>query len=222
MNKGVFVTATGTDIGKTFVSALLVKALREKKINAGYFKPALSGAVRRDGKLIPGDAEYVCKRAGLPGEPGDYVAYVFEQAVSPHLAARLEQRVITAGGILERFQQVARRFDYVVAEGCGGLFCPLRLDEETLFIGEAAALLDYPLLIVSPAGLGGIHSAVTTFLYAKSLHLKVLGIVLNQYEPDSLIHQDNRIQIRRLTCVPVICVEKDQDTFPETDLLTGL
>ncbi|MFR9189095.1 MAG: ATP-dependent dethiobiotin synthetase BioD [Anaerotruncus massiliensis (ex Togo et al. 2019)] len=59
MKEGVFVTGTGTDVGKTYVSALLVKTLRERAA-AGYFKPALSGARRRDGALIPGDA------GGLP------------------------------------------------------------------------------------------------------------------------------------------------------------
>lgn len=221
MDKGIFVTATDTDVGKTFISALLVKALRAKNVNAGYFKPALSGAVQRDGKLIPGDAEYVCKAAGLEGNPADYVAYIFERAVSPHLAARLERRSITPAGILERFRQVAPRFEYMVAEGCGGLCCPLRLDGESFLLEEVAALLGYPLLIVSHAGLGGIHGAVTTFRYAQSLSLPVCGIVLNRYEPGNLIHEDNRVQIGRFTGVPVVCVEKNQEVFPEIGLLTN-
>ena len=51
MKQGIFVTATGTDVGKTYVSGLLVKALRARGINAGYFKPALSGA-EREGCLL--------------------------------------------------------------------------------------------------------------------------------------------------------------------------
>ena len=81
MNQGIFVTATGTDVGKTYVSGLLVKALRARGINAGYFKPALSGAEREGGRLVPGDARWVCRTAGLPGDPADYVAYLYEQAV---------------------------------------------------------------------------------------------------------------------------------------------
>lgn len=107
MKEGVFVTGTGTDVGKTYVSALLVKTLREQGRSAGYFKPALSGARRRDGALIPGDAEEVCRMSGLPGPPEQYVAYLYEQAVSPHLAARLEGPPITRERIMERFSQVA-------------------------------------------------------------------------------------------------------------------
>ena len=145
MREGVFVTGTGTDVGKTYVSALLVKTLREQGRSAGYFKPALSGARRRDGALIPGDAEEVCRMSGLPGPPEQYVAYLYEQAVSPHLAARLEGPPITQERIMERFSQVAARFDYLVAEGCGGLFCPLCTEGEQLLLGDVAAMLGLPL-----------------------------------------------------------------------------
>ena len=50
MTKGIFITATGTDVGKTYVSALIVKKLRELGINCGYYKPALSGAEFINGK----------------------------------------------------------------------------------------------------------------------------------------------------------------------------
>lgn len=55
MAKGLFVTGTGTDVGKTYVTALIVKKLREAGLNAGYYKAALSGAERVDGHLVPGD-----------------------------------------------------------------------------------------------------------------------------------------------------------------------
>lgn len=62
MTKGIFVTATGTDVGKTFISALLVKKVRESGINCGYYKPALSGAEVINGELIPGDCAYVVQK----------------------------------------------------------------------------------------------------------------------------------------------------------------
>ena len=60
--KSIFVTATGTDIGKTYISALLVKKLRDSGFNCGYYKPALSGAIKQpDGSLLPGDCDFVVK-----------------------------------------------------------------------------------------------------------------------------------------------------------------
>lgn len=61
MSKGIFVTATGTDIGKTYVTALIIKKLREYGINAGYYKAALSGAET----IKESDAGYVNQTAKI-------------------------------------------------------------------------------------------------------------------------------------------------------------
>ena len=61
MSKGIFVTATGTDVGKTYVCGLLVKKVRDFGIDCGYYKPVLSGLERIGDKLIPGDAQHVLK-----------------------------------------------------------------------------------------------------------------------------------------------------------------
>ena len=65
MSKGLFVSATGTDVGKTYVTALLVKKLVQSGLAAGYYKAALSGAECQNGQLVPGDADYVRRVAGL-------------------------------------------------------------------------------------------------------------------------------------------------------------
>ena len=65
MGKGIFITATGTDVGKTYVTGLLVKKLREAGLNAGYYKAALSGAEITPEGLLPGDADFVRRMAGL-------------------------------------------------------------------------------------------------------------------------------------------------------------
>ena len=61
MSKNLFITATGTDIGKTYISALIVKKMREAGFNCGYFKPVLSGVEVKDNKLISSDCNYVVK-----------------------------------------------------------------------------------------------------------------------------------------------------------------
>jgi dethiobiotin synthetase len=52
MSKNIFITATGTDVGKTYISALIIKKMREQGFNCGYFKPVLSGVIEKDGKLV--------------------------------------------------------------------------------------------------------------------------------------------------------------------------
>ena len=76
MSKGLFVIGTGTDIGKTYVTGLLLKYLRDNGYNATYFKAALSGAIRDENdNLIPGDAVEVLTMAGLE-EDTDYILQV--------------------------------------------------------------------------------------------------------------------------------------------------
>lgn len=63
MSKNIFITATGTDVGKTYVSALIVKEMRKAGYNCGYFKPVLSGIEEQNGKLTVSDANYVVDTA---------------------------------------------------------------------------------------------------------------------------------------------------------------
>lgn len=87
MAKALFVTGTGTDVGKTYVTALMVKKLAESGENAAYYKAAMSGNRRRsDGSLIPGDAMFVQQTAGLSQPLGEMCPYVYEHAWSPHEA----------------------------------------------------------------------------------------------------------------------------------------
>ena len=114
MAKALFVTGTGTDVGKTYVTALMVKKLAESGENAAYYKAAMSGNRRRsDGSLIPGDAMFVQQTAGLSQPLGEMCPYVYEHAWSPHLAARYE------GNPPELPAAFSARFAQRTAKRCG-------------------------------------------------------------------------------------------------------
>lgn len=148
MTKAIFITATGTDVGKTYVSGLLVKKMRDMGYNCGYYKPALSGAVEIDGKIIPGDCDFVLKFANVDGEAKDYVSYIFKPAVSPHLAAQIENNPIRLDKIINDFEKIKKKFDYVVVEGAGGIVCPFNLIEEKLMLPDVIKALGLDVLVV--------------------------------------------------------------------------
>ena len=75
MAKKIFITATGTDIGKTYVSALIVKKMREAGFDCGYYKPVLSGVVELEGKLVQSDPNYVIETAQIPITANECVSY---------------------------------------------------------------------------------------------------------------------------------------------------
>ena len=91
MSKRIMITGTGTDVGKTYVAGLVVKKLNQAGKNAAYYKAAMSGNERRaDGRLIPGDALQVKEMAGITQPTEEMCPYLYQAAVSPHLAARME------------------------------------------------------------------------------------------------------------------------------------
>lgn len=214
MKKGIFITATGTDIGKTFVTSLIVKKLREYGLNAGYYKAALSGGEKTNGELIEGDAKYVCHISGLEYKPKKYVSFTYEKAVSPHLASKIEGNPVNLLTIESDFKKIKTEFDYITVEGSGGIVCPLRIDDKVVMLTDVIKLLNLDVIIVASASLGTINSTVLTVEYANQLGIKIRGIILNGFEKGNLLHEDNKILVEKLTGVSVVaCVENDEDNI---------
>lgn len=205
MSKGIFITATDTDTGKTFVTAHIVAAFREHGINAGYYKAALSGAYYEEDKLIPGDAKEVLTRAGLEADYDRCVSYTFETAVSPHLASQIENCPIKLSKIEEDYKAICERYDFMTVEGSGGIICPIQVNgEEVILLEHIIKLLKLPVIIVARAGLGTINHTVLTVAYIKNLGVSLKGIILNEYEEGNILHEDNKKMIERLSGVEVV------------------
>ena len=176
--KAVFITGTGTDIGKTYVTALLAKYYKEQGIDVAYYKAAISGA-----DTIPeSDAGYVKKIAGLEQPDDSMVSYLFSEAVSPHLAAKINHRPIELRKVVADYQSVRDSHAFTVVEGSGGIVCPIRYDEdEKILLPDVVKALGLSVLVVADAGLGTIHNVVTTIAYIRSLGIEVDGVLLNHY-----------------------------------------
>lgn len=208
VSKGIFVTATGTDVGKTYVTALLIKKLRESGKSAGYYKAVLSGAEQVGDAIIPCDADYVNRIADIGDPLNEMVSYVYRTAVSPHLAARLEGNLVDIKCVKRDYLNVCLKHEYVTVEGSGGIICPIRMDEQTIMLTDIIKSLELKILIVANAGLGTINSTVLTVKYAQSCGIEVKGIILNNFHSTDVMEIDNKIIIERITEVPVIaCVE---------------
>ena len=214
MSKGYFVTATGTDVGKTFITALLVKKWRDSGIDAGYYKAALSGAELRDGKWIAGDADYVKRIANLPDSQEQLVSYVYKEAVSPHLAARKEGNPVELAKVKDDFDAACACHEFVFAEGSGGIICPIRYDDQKIFLVDIMKTLNLPLLIVTTAALGSINACVLTVEYARNCGLDVRGLIVNRYgSSGNLEMEDDNIRMMQdLTGLEILAKVKNGDT----------
>lgn len=218
MSKGVFITATGTDVGKTYVTALIVKKLREAGYNAGYYKAALSGAERTENGLHIGDAYHVKTTAKLDSDCTDMVSYVYETAVSPHLAAKLEGNPAVLEKIAADYEKQCSIYDYITVEGSGGIICPIRYDnEQQIFLEDIIKELKLAVIIVADAGLGTINSTVLTVRYLESKKIQVKGIILNHYHR-GVMEDDNIKMIETITDIPVVALVRDGDSNIEIDV----
>ena len=223
--KAVFVTATGTDIGKTYVSALLVKKMRNFGFNCGYYKPALSGAIKqKDGSLLPGDCDFA-KFAGIDVNPCELLTYCFEEAVSPHLASARAGINIELSKIVSDYRKSFDKFGYLLVEGAGGITCPFNLSNgNKILLPDVIKALELGIVIVADGGLGTINSVLLTVDYAKANNLPIKGIILNNFDKNSFMHIDNKIQVENLTGLKVLAtVAKDEkDLDIDKDILENL
>lgn len=224
MSKGIFITATGTDVGKTFVTGLIVKKLRDAGYNAGYYKAALSGAEVTESGLIPGDADYVNRVANIGEEIENLVSYVYKNAVSPHLATMIEGNPVEMDVVKASYKKLASKYDYVTVEGSGGILCPIRYDDIKIMLEDIIKELDLSTVIIADAGLGTINAAVLTAEYMKQKNIPIKGIIFNHYHEGNVMEEDNKKMVEILTGLPVIAFVKDNDTelHLDTDKLVAL
>ena len=204
MGKALFVTGTGTDIGKTYVTGLIVKCLRDAGLSAGYYKAALSGAeVAADGTLLPGDALHVARVAGLDAADVT-VSYVYRDAVSPHLAAQIEHRPMDFVKVAEDYRRAKERTDYLTVEGSGGIICPLRWDDdEHVVLDDLAVRLGLAALVVADAGLGTINAAVLTAEHLHARGIPLRGFIFNNWQ-GGLMQEDNVRMVEEITGAHVL------------------
>ena len=217
MSKKIFITATGTDIGKTFITALIVKKLRDAGYNAGYYKAALSGADITENGIIPGDAYYVNKIANINETIDNLVSYVYKEAVSPHLASQIEGNPVEMNKVIEDFNNSLSKYDYLTMEGSGGIVCPIRYDHKKIMLEDIVKELGLSTLIIADAGLGTINHVVLTVEYLKNRNISIKGIILNHYIEGNLLHEDNIKMIEKITEVPVIALVKENDKELDID-----
>ena len=162
--RGVFVTATDTGVGKTYLSCAIAAALRDQGLRVGTAKPVVTG-LEEPG---PHDHELL----------GAVTAARFQPPVSPHLAAELAGERLDPRALLGAAEQAAEGNDVVVVEGVGGLLVPLG-DDYT--VRDLAVELSLPVVVAARPGLGTINHTLLTLEAARRVDLDVRAVVLTPW-----------------------------------------
>jgi len=207
--RGLFVTATGTGVGKTVVAASIVAALRARGERAVPFKPVVTGRDEPVDPDWPPDDVLLAAAADMRAE--DVTAARFGPPVSPHLAAELVSTPLDPALLRGAFDARAAEAETVIVEGVGGLLVPLARD---YLVRDFAVDLGLPLVIAASPGLGTINHTLLTLEAARGAGLRVAGVVMTPW-PDtpSVMEEDNRATIARLGEVEVATLA----TLPRAD-----
>lgn len=174
---GVFVTGTGTEVGKTVVAAAIARTRVAAGERVAVFKPAVTGLDD------PGEPDHeLLRRAAGSKQPDDAIApYRYGPPASPHLAAELAGERIDPVRLVRAAGSAAEGCDYLVCEGVGGLMVPLA---EGYLVRDFARELGLPLVVAASAGLGTINHTLLTLEAARSAGLEVAGVVLTPWPRD--------------------------------------
>ncbi|HEV7483077.1 MAG TPA: dethiobiotin synthase [Solirubrobacterales bacterium] len=214
---GVFVTGTGTEVGKTVVAAVIARTLAAAGKRVAVFKPAVTG-LDEEGES---DHELLRRASGSRQSDEQIAPYLYGPPASPHLAAAQADEMIEPARLLEVARAAARDADALVCEGVGGLLVPLagricnpRGDKcaPPYLVRDLAVDLGYPLVVAASPGLGTINHTLLTIEAARSAGLEVAAVVLTPWLGDpTTVERSNRETIAALGQVEV-------QTLPPLDL----
>lgn len=214
--RGLFVTGTGTEVGKTVVAAAIARTASDAGERVAVFKPAVSGL--DDHPLAPevwGSAsqlpDHAFLRLAAGSNQGDerVAPYRYGPAVSPHLAAELAGERIDPDRIRGAALAATEDTDLLVCEGVGGFLVPLTPD---YLVRDLARDLAVPLVIAAAPGLGTINHTLLTIRAVRDAGLDVAAVVLTPWPSEpSPMERSNLETIERLGSVEV-------ETLPHIDL----
>ncbi len=224
--KQIFITATDTDAGKTFVSCALIQALKNEKnnlskgITVAAFKPVSAGCELVAGKLINEDAQLLTKLANCQQSIDEVNPIAFQEPIAPHIAAKKQNKTITVQQINEFYQQVKyRQADVTLIEGAGGWRLPLATSSENLnnkknlkpnninheFLSDFAKEAKLEVVLVVNMKLGCLNHALLTYQAILSDGIKCIAWVANCANKESMSNLDENItELEHLLPIPKI------------------
>ncbi len=180
----IFITATDTDVGKTYVSKGIVKELVKRGQKTGYFKPLQSGIILN----IPSDADNVLsgiKNPDFKCSAGGLIvknSYVTNTPCTPSISAQIDGIKISLDKILDDYKELEKTCETVVVEGSGGLFVPAGKD---FLMSDVIKILDLPVIIVARPDLGTINHTLLTIKALQDLEIEILGVVISNYPKET-------------------------------------
>jgi len=167
-NKGIFITGTDTDVGKTVATFVFGVLLQKQNVNVGVMKPV---------QCAGEDAQFLKTKLNLSDPLKTINPYFAPEPLSPNIAFARQKRPIHIKNIKSIYKQLTMQHDIVLVEGAGGLMVPLKKD---YFMVDLIKDLDLDVIIVARLGLGTINHTLLTVRQVREAGLNVRGVVFNE------------------------------------------
>ncbi|MGF6727178.1 dethiobiotin synthetase [Paraburkholderia sp. GAS41] len=189
----LFVTGTDTEIGKTLVSAALLRGFTRAGLRAAGMKPIAAGAFEVSGVWHNEDADLLDAASSVVLPPMLRTPYLLKAPAAPHIVAALENVTLEIAHIVDCHVQALELADIVVVEGVGGFRVPLTDVHDT---ADLALALNLPVVLVVGMRLGCISHALLTAEAIAARGLQLAGWVANRVDPDMSFADENIAAIR--------------------------
>lgn len=198
---GLFITGTGTDVGKTFAAGFILSLLESLGHRTLYYKPIQCGPAVFDGRSYPkGDAQFISE---VLGHSATANTWNLRNASSPHLAFAFEETHFSDQPIQDKLLSSRKNFDFILVEGAGGIRVPIN---DKVEMTDLARLTSFPILVVASPGLGTINHTLLTLEHLSSHRLPIAGFIFCQSTdaaPDALA-ADNAHVIQNRSGIPFL------------------
>ncbi len=205
MPKGFFITATDTGVGKTVITAALIKAIGILGLRPCGMKPIETGCIKEGDVLIPSNGMFIKAIAHMEEDIRFISPCCFKSPLAPFPASEIEGISVNLERIKRAYTELSKNYDAVVVEGIGGLLVPIKRD---YFVLDLIREFGLPVIVVSRPGLGTINHTMLTVNYAIKEGLEIAGIIINYSRPPegTLAEATNPEIITQISPVPIIGV----------------
>ncbi|MGB9736139.1 MAG: dethiobiotin synthase [bacterium] len=213
MRKGILITGTDTNVGKTHIAIGLIRTAIAEGVKIGVMKPVETGCKQRNNKLIPSDAFMLMKTANM-NDIDQVNLYRFKYPVAPYVAQTLENKRINIARIKNAYNKLFMENELVIVEGAGGLLVPITKD---FSYADLAKDLSLHILLIAPNKLGVINHVLLTIDYIKAHKLDLSGLIINNVEKKRNVAQKTNVQAIKSLLNKGIIVEETGFNRTETD-----
>lgn len=195
MARGIFVSGTDTEVGKTVVAAGLAGALKKRGVEVGVMKPVATGGRE--------DALFLMKAVSSPDSIERVNPIFLEPPLAPSIATEISRVEIDLSKIWKAYAKLSSQHEFMVVEGIGGLLVPIK---GKFLVSDLIKRLNLPIIVVSRPGLGTINHTLLTIRCAKSYGIEIKGIIINSLKKEriSLAERTNPEIIEGLSGIPIL------------------